>query len=310
MSFLGTGKGEAMSSTAVLRDLNKLNTFVRVAEQRSFTRAAAELRTKPSVISKRIKELEEQLGFSLLSRSTHGLVLTDAGEELFRQCVEMLGRLSDTVTARRNIESGAFGTLRVQATSSFARSVLAPLAARFAESRPGVRVHLSAVPENFASAEDGYDVIVSSHKPAIPGLVVRDLGTIRHVVCASPDYFKARGRPKTPADLKDHNCLADLYAGPKSWPFRSASRTQLVEVKGSLSSNSNAVLIRMALTGCGIIRVPQHAVDQDIAEGRLEVIFKSSTLSPERISAYFAKLKPQPKKTVEFIAFLEASLRH
>jgi DNA-binding transcriptional LysR family regulator len=90
-----------MPFTAVLRDLNKLNTFVRVAQRRSFTKAAAELRTTPSVVSKRMKELEESLGFSLLNRSTHGLVLTEAGEGLFQQCLEMLARLDDYVTERR-----------------------------------------------------------------------------------------------------------------------------------------------------------------------------------------------------------------
>ena len=136
-----------MPFTAVLRDLNKLNTFVRVAQRRSFTKAAAELRTTPSVVSKRMKELEESLGFSLLNRSTHGLVLTEAGEGLFQQCLEMLARLDDYVTERRNIETGPFGTLRVQATSDYARSILAPLTTRFVQRRPGVRVHLSVVPE-------------------------------------------------------------------------------------------------------------------------------------------------------------------
>jgi len=187
-----------MPLTAVLRDLNKLNTFVRVAQRRSFTKAAAELRTTPSVVSKRMKELEDSLGFSLLNRSTHGLVLTDAGEGLFQQCLEMLAKLDTYVTETRNIESGPFGTLRVQATSGYARSILAPLAARFVQKRQGVRVHLAIVPENVISAEDGFDVIVSSQKPSLPGLVAHDLGPIRHVICGSPGYFRKFGRPKTP----------------------------------------------------------------------------------------------------------------
>jgi DNA-binding transcriptional LysR family regulator len=298
-----------MPFTAALRDLNKLNTFVRVAQRRSFTKAAAELRTRPSVISRRMKELEEELGFSLLNRSTHGVVLTDAGEGLFAQCLETLAKLDTYVTERRNIESGPFGTLRVQATSDYARIVLAPLAATFVEKRPGVRVHLSVVPERFMSVEEGFDIVVSSQKPALPGVVAHDLGAVRHVICASPDYFRKAGRPKAPQDLRDHNCLVDLYSGPKSWPFRNASRPLLVDVKGSLSSNSNAVLIRVALDGCGIIRIPLHAIETEIAEKRLEVIFKNASLSPERMCAYYAKVKPLPKKTAEFIDFLEVSLR-
>ena len=79
-----------MFFTAALRDLNKLNTFVRVAQHRSFTKAATELRTRPSVVSKRIKELEPSLGFTLIHRSTHGLVLTEAGEGLFQHCLQTL----------------------------------------------------------------------------------------------------------------------------------------------------------------------------------------------------------------------------
>jgi len=299
-----------MPLTAVLRDLNKLNTFVRVAQRRSFTKAAAELRTTPSVVSKRMKELEESLGFSVLNRSTHGLVLTEAGRGLFQQCLEQLAKLDNYITERRNIETGPFGTLRVQATSDYSRFILAPLTTKFVEQHPGVRVHLAVVPDNFISAEDGFDIIVSGQKPSLPGVVAHDLGAIRHVVCGSPAYFRQFGRPKTPRDLREHNCLADLYSGPKSWPFRNAPRPLLVEVKGSLSSNSNAVLIRMALNGCGIIRVPLHAVKKEIADKRLDVIFKNVSLSPERMSAYCAKVKRLPAKTADFIGFLKTSLRH
>jgi DNA-binding transcriptional LysR family regulator len=299
-----------MPVTAVLRDLNKLNTFVRVAQCQSFTKAAAELRTRPSVVSKRMKELEASLGFSVLNRSTHGLALTEAGHGLFQQCLEILAKLDHYVTERRNIETGPFGTLRIQATSDYSRFILAPLTTKFVEQHPGVRVHLSVVPENLISAEDGFDIIVSSHEPSLPGVVAHDLGAIRHVICGSPQYFRKYGRPKTPQDLREHNCLADLYSGPKSWPFRNSPRPLLVEVKGSLSSNSSAVLIRMALNGSGIIRVPLHAVQKEIADKKLDVIFKNVALSPERMSAYCARAKRLPAKTADFISFLKTSLRH
>ena len=298
-----------MPVTAVLRDLNKLNTFVRVAQCQSFTKAAAELRTRPSVVSKRMKELEESLGFSVLNRSTHGLVLTEAGHGLFQQCLEILAKLDNYVTERRNIETGPFGTLRVQATSDYSRFILAPLTAKFVEQHPGVRVHLSVVPENLIAAEDGFDIIVSSQKPSLPGVVAHDLGAIHYVICGSPKYFRKFGRPKAPQDLREHNCLADLYSGPKSWPFRNSLRPLLVEVKGSLSSNSSAVLVRMAVDGFGIIRVPLHAVQREIADKKLDVIFKNVSLSPERMSAYCAKAKRLPAKTADFIAFLKSSLR-
>ena len=297
-----------MSFTAALRDLNKLNTFVRVAQRRSFTSAAAELRTRPSVVSKRMKELEDDLGFRLINRSTHGLALTDAGEGLFQHCLQMLGELDDYVIERRNLEAGPYGMLRVQVTGDFARAILAPLALRFVAKHPRIRIQLAVVPDNFTAAEDGVDVIVSSRKPTVPGVVGHDLGPVRHVICGSPRYFQKFGRPKAPQDLRAHNCLVDPLAAAKAWPFRNAARPLLVEVKGSMSSNSAAVRVALALQHCGITRVPFHAVGGEIAARRLQVIFKASTLSPERMGAYVAKSKRLPAKTENFIAFLESML--
>ncbi len=297
-----------MSFTAALRDLNKLNTFVRVAQRRSFTNAAAELRTRPSVVSKRMKELEDDLGFRLINRSTHGLALTEAGEGLFQHCLQMLGELDDFVIERRNLEAGPYGTLRVQVTGEFARVIVAPLTARFVAKHPHIRIQLAVVPDNFTAAEDGVDVIVSSRKPAVPGVVGHDLGPVRHVICGSPRYFEKFGRPKAPQDLREHNCVVDPLSAAKAWPFRSAGRPLLVEPKGSVSSDSAAVRVALALQQCGITRVPFHAASGEIAARRLEVIFKAATLSPERMGVFVAKSKRLPAKTSNFIDFLTAML--
>jgi DNA-binding transcriptional LysR family regulator len=297
-----------MSLTAALRDLNKLNAFVRVAERRSFTKAAADLRTTPSVVSKRMKELEDALGFSLLTRSTHGIVLTDAGEELFQNCLQMLAKLDDYVVKTRNLQTGPYGTLRVQATSDYARCVLAPLILVFVERYPSLRIHVFAAPDNAPTVDDGFDVIIASSKPSMPGLVDCDLGGIAHVVCASPEYFRRAGRPKTPQDLREHNCLVNLSIAPKDWPFQIAARQVLVQVKGTLSSNSPDVLVQMALQGHGIVRVPRYAVRAELADKSLEAIFETATSSPERVCAYYSKAKHLPAKTIDFVNFLQAAI--
>jgi DNA-binding transcriptional LysR family regulator len=297
-----------MALTAALRDLNKLNAFVRVAERRSFTKAAADLRTTPSVVSKHMKELEEALGFSLFNRSTHGIVLTDAGEGLFRNCLQILERLDEYVVQARNLQKGPYGTLRIQATSDYAEHVLTPLLAKFARLRPGLRTHLFVAADG-ELADDGLDAIIASRKPSLPGLIERDLVPVRHVVCASAKYFERHGRPKTPQDLREHSCLIALHSPAKGWPFRIGARQIRVEVKGALSANSSAALVQMALQGAGIIRVPYYAARAQLANKTLQAIFEGATLSPERMRAYFSKAKHLPAKTTDFIAFLEASLR-
>ena len=294
-----------MSLTAALRDLNKLNAFVRVAERRSFTKAAADLRTTPSVVSKHMKELEDALGFSLFNRSTHGIMLTDAGEGLFQNCLQMLAKLDDYVVEARNLQKGPYGTLRIQATSDHAQWILAPLISEFLRRSPGLHIHLFVATDNSDFADEGFDVIVTSKKPALPGLIDSDLGRIKHVVCASPEYFQRFGRPAKPQDLREHNCLVSLLSTQKGWPFQSASRQFLVEVKGAFSSSSSDVLIQMALQGYGIIRVPQYAVKARLANKTLKAIFEGMALSPERVRAYYSKAKHLPAKTTDFVHFLQ-----
>jgi DNA-binding transcriptional LysR family regulator len=297
-----------MALTAALRDLNKLNAFVRVAERRSFTKAAADLRTTPSVISKHMKELEDSLGFTLFNRSTHGIMLTDAGEGLFQNCLEMLAKLDDYVIAARNLQKGPYGTLRIQTTSDYAEYVLTPLLAKFARGRPGLRTQLFVAADGADLADEGLDVIIASKKPSLPGLTERDLGPVRHVICASPKYFQLFGRPKKPQDLRDHSCIVNLLSTTKGWPFRNGSRQLRVEVKGTLSANSAAALAQLALEGAGIIRVPHYAVRTRLANKALQAVFEGVTLSPERMHAYFSKAKRLPAKTTDFIDFLQNAI--
>ena len=131
---------------------------------------------------------------------------------------------------------------------------------------------------------------------------------MEHVVCASPAYLERAGRPKRPEDLREHNCLVNLASAPKDWPFQSASKSLLVPVKGTLSSNSADVLIQMALQGHGIVRVPRYAVRAELASKSLETMFEQATLSPERVCAYYSKAKHLPAKTIDFVNFLQSAI--
>jgi DNA-binding transcriptional LysR family regulator len=297
-----------MSSLPTLRDLNKLNTFVRVAERRSFTQAARDLKTTPSVVSKHMRELEDKLGFSLLNRSPHGVALTEAGKQLFENCLQLLANLDGFVTETRNVQAGPYGSLRVLATTGYARWILAPLMPDFIRRYPQLRVDLITETLSGDPIEDGCDVIVTNTRPAAPGLVERDIGPIPHVVCASPAYFKQHGTPGEPQQLREHNCLVDSAADLRKWPFKKGGREIVVDVKGSFSSNSEAILCQAALDGVGIIKVPRYTVQEELAGGRLKSIFDDIAHSPERMRAYYSKTKFLPAKTVAFIELLQGAL--
>jgi DNA-binding transcriptional LysR family regulator len=297
-----------MPALPTLRDLNKLNTFVRVAERRSFTQAARDLRTTPSVVSKHMSELEDKLGFSLLNRSPHGVALTDAGTHLLESCLELLANLDAFVVETRNIQTGPFGSLRLHATTGYARWIIAPLIPDFLKLYPNIRVDLVTESLPRDSFENGSDVIVASTKPAMPGLVEKDIGPIPHVVCASPKYFKAHGKPNEPHDLREHNCLVDSFS-PRKWTFKKGSRETVVEVKGTLSSNSSAIIIQAALDGVGIIKVPRYTVRGELSSGKLKSIFEDITHSGERMRAYYSKTKYLPAKTLAFLDLLQMAMK-
>jgi len=255
-----------------------------------------------------MSELEDALGFSLLNRSTHGVALTEAGEGLFRNCLQMFAKIDDYVIDMRNVQAGPYGSLNIQADTGYARWILAPLISAFIRRYPQLRVQLIAENLTQNPVEDRCDVIVASKKPAGPGLVGRDIGQIRHVVCASPEYFRRHGRPKKPQNLREHNCLVNSFFAPKEWPFKDGARDIVVEVKGTFSSNSSAILTQVALDGIGIVRVPRHTVEAELAGRKLEAIFEDVTHSRERMRAYYSKTKHLPAKITAFIDFLKTAI--
>ncbi len=293
-----------MSVKRVLRDLNKLNTFVRVAERKSFTRAAEDLRTTPSMISKHIKELEEALGFVILNRSTHGMSLTEAGEGLLQNCLEMLDQIDSYVTEARNSQETPHGTLSLQTIGDYAGLAAAPVVARYLSKMPGLKLHHSASPDVSQGPGDGADIILTLKRLTAPGFQEVDLGAVRHVVCASPAYLALHGPVSDPRMLKERSCIGDLKSPSKEWPFHSSGQTMLVEIGGPLLSNGWVLACEAAILGLGIVRAPARAVEAAVARGQLICLLENSVASPERLLAYHSGGSALPKKTAEFMALL------
>jgi DNA-binding transcriptional LysR family regulator len=291
-----------------MEDLNKLNTFVRVAEHRSFTRAARDLHMTPSAVSKHIHELETKLGLSLLNRSTRGVALTEVGQQFFRQCVDILGHLDEAVTNAQNLQGQPQGTLRIHVVAGYAQWVLAPLLPTFMRQYPGLDVEVNTETPALSLVEAGVDLVISGKTEPDPGLVHRDIGLVEYVVCASPGYFKAHGVPKHPRELADHNCLVHTLFAPKEWPFKGSPRDVVIRVKGTFRSNSSEVLAQAAIAGVGITRLPRYTVAADLKAGRLQSVFDGQTRSRQTMRVYYPDTKYLPAKTVAFIAFLESAI--
>jgi DNA-binding transcriptional LysR family regulator len=296
-----------INSWNVVRELNKLQTFVRVVEHRSFSKAARDLHVSSSVISKHIKDLEQALGFSVLKRSTRGVAPTEVGEGIFRDCTALFAEIDHVITVARNIEAGPVGTLRVECDAAYAQDVVGPLLPKFIAEYPDLRVELSAA-RTGGPPGAGYDVIISRSAPSEPGMTGRAVAAIPQVVCASPAYFRRHGLPKTPEELRSHNCLVDVSAAQKEWPFAVGGRKLMVDVKGNAFANDAKVLAAMAAQGLGIVRIPLYVARPHIARRKLKLIFEKATVSREKMHAYHLRSDRLPAKTAAFVAFLQKQL--
>src|SRR5258707_6629772 len=206
----------------VMTDLNSLVVFAKVAEANSFSQAARRLKMPISTVSRRIAELEDQLGVRLLERSTRNLRLTDVGSEVLehaRRSAEISEALDNVVSNRL---SNVSGLLRLSAPPSISDTMVEPLVRAFQSSYPEVRVRIFVSDRYVDHIIEGIDLVfrIGPDAERDSSLVARKIMTYRHRLLASPVYLGKSKPPETPQDLLDHRLLAFAYASTEnSWTF-------------------------------------------------------------------------------------------
>lgn len=254
-------------------ELVDLNAFMVVAEEQSFTRAAAKLGTSQSALSYTVRRLEERLGVRLLVRTTRRVAPTDAGEKLLgtlRPALDYIGtRLAELTTARDK----PAGTLRITAGEHAADAVMWPALARLAPEYPDIHVEL-IVEQGFTDiVAERFDAGIRLGEQLAKGMVAVRIGPdVRMVVVGAPSYLAGRPLPQTPHDLTDYNCIntrLPTYGGLYVWEFAKDGRDLNVRVEGQLIFNTGALRLKAALAGLGLAYLMEDFVREHIAKGRL-----------------------------------------
>ncbi len=285
--------------------LAAIEAFVAVAEAGSFTAAAAKLRATKSAVSRLVTQLEAQLGARLLHRTTRSLTLTEAGATYFQRGVQILQDLQEADSAVNQLQAAPRGRLRISAPMSFGFLHLAPALPDFLQRFPELTIDLSMNDRLVDLVEEGFDLAVRIASMEDSSLIAKKLAPIRRAVCASPDYFRRRPVPVTPADLERHNCLCYSNA-PKNWRFIDKNRKAWsVEVKGRLTANNGDALRAAALKGAGVINLPTFIIGPDIREGGLVAVLEEFTpddLALYAIYPHAGHLSPKVRVFVDFLA--------
>jgi DNA-binding transcriptional LysR family regulator len=255
-----------------MRDLNSLLVFAKVVEAKSFSEAARRLKMPISTVSRRIVELEDQLGVRLLERSTRNLRLTELGAEVLEHARHgaELSEAVDSIISNRlpNVS----GVIRLCAPPSISDSLIVPVVGAFQASYPKVRVQVFVTDRIVDQITEDVDLAFKVGTSTDPTLVARGLLTYRHQLVASPAYLEKREPPKVPQDLLSHRLLAFSFWKPTySWRFVHTNGEDREELafQPYIAMNDYAGLSVALLDGCGIGELPPIAQPDLMGNGRL-----------------------------------------
>ncbi len=267
-----------------MADINKLIVFARVAEAGSLSGAARRTGMPVSTVSRKIAELEDQLGVRLIERSTRQLRLTDVGQEVLEQAQHGLeiGEAVESIVANRNSE--VRGTLRLSAPPSLSDSLLAPLIRAFQASYPGVSVHVFVTSRMVDHISEGVDIALRFGHLRDSALVSRPLLRYRHVLLASPEYLDGR-RLDDPDQLSDHRLLAFMFEPQLyRWILHRGSEKRTIEFQPSLAMNDYAGIAALLTAGSGIGELPALVAHGLVAQRRLVEVLPDWRFEPLEFS--------------------------
>lgn len=254
-------------------ELVDLNAFLTVAEEGSFTRAAARLGTSQSALSYTIRRLESRLGVRLLTRTTRSVAPTQAGERLLRTLGPALDSIRAELEALTEFREKPAGTIRITVSEHAAKMILWPALEKLLPDYPDIRVELSIDLGLTDIVAERFDAGVRlGEQVARDMIAVRISPELRMAVVAAPSYFQRHAKPRTPQDLADHVCInlrMPTAGGLYAWELERNGRELRVRVDGQLVFNNVSMIITAAKAGFGLACLPEDCVRSELADGSL-----------------------------------------
>jgi len=251
--------------------IDEMRLFIAVVGAGSLSKAARVHDLAVSSVTRKIDQLEAELGTKLLLRNSRSLTLTDAGQQFIVSARHILSELDDVKAALHDVQSDPRGLLTVTAPSSYGRRYVLPAVMSFMELYPHIEIELHLNDRMVDLVEQRVDVAIRMGLLPDSDLVATPLARIRRIACASPAYLDQCGLPVTPNELLKHNCLtvASLPVPIGWWSFSGVNKGASLPVKGNFRSNDTEALLTCALDGVGIVHLANWLVSDKIASGEL-----------------------------------------
>lgn len=254
-------------------ELGDLTAFLAVAEDRSFTRAAARLGTSQSALSHTVRRLETRLGLRLLTRTTRSVAPTEAGERLLETLRPAFDDIDAKLSALSELREKPAGTIRITTSKHAAEAILWPVLEPLLRNYPDVKAELSIDQSLTNIVAERYDAGVRLGEQVEKDMIAVRIGPdLRMAVVGAPAYFAKHPIPETPHDLTQHTCInlrMPSSGGLYTWEFEKAGRELNVRVDGQLVLNYVPLLLDAAAAGLGLACVLDDSVEAYLADGRL-----------------------------------------
>lgn len=283
-----------------------MNAFVRVVEAGNISAAADRMDMAKSVVSRRLKELEEHLGVELFHRTTRQMNLTDSGRAFYQQSVRILADILEAEHATSQFHGALKGSLKVAVPLSFGLMHLGPAINEFLQTHPEIEFDLDFNDRHVDLLADGFDLAIRIASLPDSSLIARRLAPIQAVMCASPAYLERMGEPESPEALIKHRCLVyNLISNIDNWNIYNAVG-QLIKTRITpyLKASNGEFLRDAAVDGLGIVLMPSFIVYQEIERGALVPLLTEYRYSQLAAYAIYPQTRHLSQRVRAFVDFL------
>ncbi|QGU33528.1 LysR family transcriptional regulator [Thermochromatium tepidum] len=291
-------------------ELSQLETFVKVVQTGSFTRAAEQLRSQKAHVSRVVSQLEAELGVRLLARTTRSLSLTEVGREFFERAVGILGAADEARRAVQQAHSEPRGTLRLTCGVEFGMIAVSTWITAYLERYPQVRVDADFTGRLVDIVHEGFDLAIRVGPLADSTLTARKLGEMEYGLFAAPAYLARRTTPALPGDLASHDILA--FAGGShqaSWILSQEGRQERIVRQSRLKANNVFAVRNAAIAGLGIAKLPLIIAIPAVRDGHLQPVLSDWAVPTVPIHAVFASARYLTPKVRAFIDLAVDAMR-
>lgn len=288
--------------------LNALHAFLAVARRGSFASAATELGISTSALSQSVRALEERLGVPLLSRTTRSVALTEAGRRMVAEAGPAIAQALEAIRGASERADEIVGRVRLTVPPIALKHVVEPVLPRFVAAYPKVEVDVQVENRRADIVAEGFDAGIRLEEYLARDVVKLRLSEpFRFVVAASPAYLARHGEPRDPKDLLSHSCVC--YRSPTTgavfrWELERGKKLLRVPVSGSITTNDEALAIRMAEASVGPVYAYEPSVLESIRKGRLRIVLEAYAA---KVPGFFLFYPSRARVSPAFRAFIETA---